>query len=301
MGILKQMKDEMAQDKKDMIATEEAAVKTYGELMKAKKDENRALTKQTMEKLDRMGDLSQEIIEMKNDQTDTGRRLAKGRRFATQDNKDMVATEESAKQAYDELMQAKKNEARALAKAIMEKLDRRGDIKVEIAEMKEDHEDTVRRLAKDKEFQVGMKKNCATKEQVYEEEKNMRAQEVTALAETIKMLNSDDALELFKKTLPSAGSSFLQLQTTDASMRTQAQALVNQARSKVRTKLGLEKVVKMINRLVATMQEERAADDRKKEYCTEQFATTADKKEALKRSVSDISTAMVEIKEGVAT
>eukprot|EP00443_Scrippsiella_acuminata_P084191 CAMPEP_0115494284 /NCGR_PEP_ID=MMETSP0271-20121206/64636_1 /TAXON_ID=71861 /ORGANISM="Scrippsiella trochoidea, Strain CCMP3099" /LENGTH=647 /DNA_ID=CAMNT_0002922849 /DNA_START=42 /DNA_END=1985 /DNA_ORIENTATION=+ len=247
LGILKQMKDEMAQDKKDMIATEEAAVKTYGELMKAKKDENRALTKQTMEKLDRMGDLSQEIIEMKNDQTDTGRRLAKGRRFA-----------------------------------------------------------------------VNLKKNCGSKEEVYEEEKKMRAQEVKALAETIEVLNYDDALELFKKTLPGAGASFLQLQTTFASMRAQAQNLVSQARSKIHPgrgaagldfvalalsgrKGGLDKVTKMVGRLIDTLQQEQDADDHKKEYCSEQFMSARGKTRTLKRTVSDVGTAIEDIKEGIAT
>ena len=36
--------------------------------------------------------------------------------------------------------------------------------------------------------------------------------ELIASADTIKVLNDDDALELFKKTLPSAASSFLQIQ-----------------------------------------------------------------------------------------
>ena len=35
-----------------------------------------------------------------------------------------------------------------------------------------------------------------------------RAEELVALAKTFKALNDDDALELFKKTLPSAGAGF---------------------------------------------------------------------------------------------
>ena len=35
----------------------------------------------------------------------------------------------------------------------------------------------------------------------------VRAEELVALADTIKILNDDDALDLFKKTLPSASSS----------------------------------------------------------------------------------------------
>merc|ERR1719463_613174 len=44
-GILKQMGDEMTADLKEIIAAEEASVKTYDELMAAKKKEVNALTK----------------------------------------------------------------------------------------------------------------------------------------------------------------------------------------------------------------------------------------------------------------
>merc|ERR1719183_2076443 len=55
----------------------------------------------------------------------------------------------------------------------------------------------------------------------------LRSEELLALADTVKVLNDDDALELFKKTLPGA-SSFLQLNRRD--QRQQALALVRAAR-----------------------------------------------------------------------
>ena len=45
-----------------------------------------------------------------------------------------------------------------------------------------------------------------------------RTEELLALADTIKMLNDDDALELFKKTLPGA-SAFLQVQVSAQEVR----------------------------------------------------------------------------------
>ena len=47
----------------------------------------------------------------------------------------------------------------------------------------------------------------------------MQTQELLALADTIKVLNDDDALELFKTILPSGASSFLQIQVTDKAQR----------------------------------------------------------------------------------
>ena len=48
-----------------------------------------------------------------------------------------------------------------------------------------------------------LKKSCATKAKEFEERQANRAQELVAISETIKILNDDDALDLFKKTLPS--------------------------------------------------------------------------------------------------
>jgi hypothetical protein len=51
-----------------------------------------------------------------------------------------------------------------------------------------------------------------------------------ALADTIKILNDDDALELFKKTLPGA-SSLLQLTARGRNMKTQALQLLEDIKS----------------------------------------------------------------------
>merc|ERR1719221_1616934 len=130
--------------------------------------------------------------------------------------------------AYEELMAAKQKEVDALTKAIEEKMVRLGKVQVEIVEMKEDLDDTGKGLLEDKKFLADLEKNCATKSAEHEENVKMRSQELLALADTIKVLNDDDALELFKKTLPSA-SSFMQLQVTVAQQRQQALAVIRAA------------------------------------------------------------------------
>merc|ERR1719408_558108 len=70
-GILKQLKDEMEKDLAEMIAQEEAAIKSYEELMAAKKSEVETLTAAIEEKLVRVGELGVKIAEMKNDLEDT--------------------------------------------------------------------------------------------------------------------------------------------------------------------------------------------------------------------------------------
>merc|ERR1719460_1012279 len=118
-------------------------------------------------------------------------------------NKDLAeatATEEAAVKAYNELM---------AAKAIEEKMVRLGKLQVEIVEMKEDLDDTGKGLIEDKKFLADMEKNCATKADEHAANMKLRSEELLALADTIKILNDDDALELFKKTLPGASASLL--------------------------------------------------------------------------------------------
>merc|ERR1719171_256908 len=124
-----------------------------------------------------------------------------------------IATEEAAIKAYEELMAAKTKEVEALTAAIESKLTRIAELGVKIAEMKNDLTDTEEALIEDKKFLADLEKNCATKEKEWAEICKTRQEELLAIADTIKILSDDDALELFKKTLPSA--SLLQLQSTN--------------------------------------------------------------------------------------
>jgi hypothetical protein len=229
----------------------------------------------------------------------------------TADQKDTVATEEAAVKAYTELMAAKKKEVAALTASIEQKMARVGELGVEIATMKNDAEDTADSLAEDQKFSADLKKNCAQKTGIHEEENAQRAAEVVALADTVKILNDDDALELFKKTLPGASSSLIQLQDTSAALRSEAKKALASVPKSARmdfvllalrgSKVGFDKIVKLIDDLVSTLKKEQVDDDSKKEYCVEQFDESDDKKKALERSISDTETVIEESKESVAT
>merc|ERR1719240_453808 len=144
-------------------------------------------------------------------------------------NKDLAeatASEDAAIKAYNELMAAKEKEVNALTAAIEEKMVRLGKLQVEIVEMKEDLDDTGKALVEDKKFLGDLKKNCATKGDEQAANQKLRSEELLALADTIKILNDDDALELFKKTLPGASASLIQLKVTQADQRQQALAAI---------------------------------------------------------------------------
>merc|ERR1719238_1428789 len=145
---------------------------------------------------------------------------------------DATAEENSQIASFEGLVASKKKEIEALTKAIESKTMRVGELGVKIAQMENDLEDTQEGLAEDKKFYANLDKNCKRKEQEWAAYKEMQAKEAVALADTIKILNSDDALELFKKTLPSAGSSFVQMQTNRAGQRKRALAKIWEAKQR---------------------------------------------------------------------
>merc|ERR1719271_1232124 len=193
---------------------------------------------------------------------------------------EVLAQEEAAIKAYEELMAAKKKEVAALTKAIEEKLVRVGELGVQIATMKNDLEDTQETLAEDTKYLADLGKTCAAKTKEWELRCKTRSEELLALSETIKILNDDDALELFKKTLPSA--SFLQVEVSQSQLRAKALEMIHGA-GKNRLlkkslsldfialalqgrKVGFEKVIKLMDEMVVTLKKEQVDDDNKKEY-----------------------------------
>ena len=191
------------------------------------------------------------------------------------DLSDAQTAEKKAVSDYEALMAAKKKEVDALSAMIEQKLTRVGDLGVEIQEMKNDLGDTSEGLADDAKFLEDLDKNCAIKQKLFDENVKYRTQELAALADTIKMLNDDDALELFKKTLPGASASFMQVTVSSQSMRSRALLLIKEVNDRRPAldfialalhgkKIGFGQVIKMIDDLVAELKKEQQDDDNKK-------------------------------------
>jgi len=229
---------------------------------------------------------------------------------------DATSEENAAIATYDSLMASKKKEVEALTKEIEVKLTRVGELSVEIVQMKNDLTDTQEQLLEDKKFLANMEKDCAAKAGEYEVVVKTRQEELLALADTIKLLNDDDALELFKKTLPGASASFVEVKVSERSLRKHALSFIQRAQSQpfvsgpqldfialaIRgKKVGFDKVIKLIDDMVATLKQEQLDDDHKEEYCKEQFDLADDKKKGLEKTISDLETSITEAKESIQT
>jgi len=231
-----------------------------------------------------------------------------------------TAAETASIKSYDELMAAKKKEILALTASIEDKTERLGEAKVLVVQLKQDLSDTEKALVDDKAFLAGLDKNCADKKAEHDENMKVRADELVAIADTIKVLNDDDALELFKKTLPGAGSaSFVQMQARSgvtSFQRQRALQLIQNLHNKDSAsragidfivmaikgkKVDFEKVLKMIDDMVVLLGKEQTDDDDKKATCELTFDKLEDKIKELGAGVSSLEVTIAQEEDLIAT
>eukprot|EP00747_Dinoflagellata_sp_TGD_P152135 gnl/TRDRNA2_/TRDRNA2_177268_c4_seq23.p1 gnl/TRDRNA2_/TRDRNA2_177268_c4~~gnl/TRDRNA2_/TRDRNA2_177268_c4_seq23.p1 ORF type:complete len:484 (+),score=191.89 gnl/TRDRNA2_/TRDRNA2_177268_c4_seq23:1-1452(+) len=232
----------------------------------------------------------------------------------TADIAEMEKAEKESVSQYEQLMASKAKQVQALTTMIEEKTGRTGEVAVQEAEDKNDLEDTQEALAQDQKLLADLQKECAAKTAEHEATEKTRSEELLAIADTIKFLNSDEALELFKKSLPDAGmSSFMQIQVTYKAMRDQALDTIKEAKKRHRsTKLdfislalrgkkgGFEQVVKMIDAMKAQLKVDQKDDDDKKAYCQKEFDKTDDEQKEMKNAVVDVDAAIDDMEEQIA-
>merc|ERR1719446_1029346 len=142
----------------------------------------------------------------------------------------MIGDEEQAAAAFEELSAAKKAGIAASGSAIESKTQRAGELAVAIVTTADDIEDTTADMKETEAFLANLAASCATKKEEWAARSKTRAEEIAAISETIDVLNDDDALDLFKKTMslkqgPSMG--FLQKKSA-LSAGLKARAMVEQ-------------------------------------------------------------------------
>jgi predicted nucleic acid-binding Zn-ribbon protein len=229
---------------------------------------------------------------------------------------DASDTEANAIKEFEAVVAAKAKEIDTLTMSVEAKTSKSGALGMSIVQMKGDLSSSEMALLEDQKLLGELESGCATKDKEYEERVKTRHDELAALTETIKILNDDDALDLFKKTLPAPSASLMQVSVTTAGQRARAAALVQQAQAKSESvharlgflvlalrgkKVGFETVIKMIDEMVALLKTEQTDDAKKKEYCGAQFDSTDDKKKSLTREASDIATAIASTEESISS
>merc|ERR1719453_643304 len=219
------------------------------------------------------------------------------------DLKESTANEETAKTSFASLVASKEEEIAAASKAVEEKTARNGELAVSIAQGKASLEDTKDSKADDEAMKADLAANCATRSEEFDALSKVNAEEIQAISETIEMLSGDDALELFKKTLPAAPaflqvSSGVRLQRRLASSAPQTKLLM----LKTRSGKDMNKIVQdIIAKMIANTEKKQADDDEKREFCLAEMAKTEREEKALTTKVGDLESDVAKLEDVIAT
>merc|ERR1719324_336528 len=159
--------------------------------------------------------------------------------------------EASAVAGFTDMKKSKEQEIEFADESIESKKERVGTLAVEIVKNKDVVEDSAAEAAAAKKFAATLNEQCAAKKKEWAETCKMRDEEVAGIGEAISILTDDDALDVFKKTLPAAAlvqgpasvpsgysghrnmftgeMTFLQARQKPAQRLQKAQALISQA------------------------------------------------------------------------
>merc|ERR1719238_344326 len=219
---------------------------------------------------------------------------------------DMQGEETKSVTEFGSLKEAKTSEILAGEKMIKEKTALLGKTKVQLAEAKEDLEDTTGAMEADQSFLVDLKERCSVSDKEWEQRSKTRSLEIAAVGETIKILTDDDAHDLFGSTL-----SFLQLSSTrrtlskeDFAREQASHALLREGSKSGRKALvqlsasvrldAFKKVEEEINGMIADIEKESDDEVHLKAKCKEEFHQNEMETMAIEDTIKDLKKEILE-------
>jgi len=205
---------------------------------------------------------------------------------------DAQKEELQAEISFQNLQAAKIAEITAATKSKEQKELALSDLLYKVANAKEDVTATTKALEADQTFLAETMEGCGKEDAEYAKRMKIRTQEITAIAETLKILTGDEARSLFDKTI----SSFLQLGSVSESVTSAAQEMAktsamqrilaaakkhkNWALASLAVRVRLDaftKVKAAMDRMVADLKAEQKAEYAKNEACKKELDQTEDK------------------------
>merc|ERR550537_1002220 len=196
---------------------------------------------------------------------------------------DTQKAEKKAVGEYEQLKAAKEDEIDAGKKAVTQLDSDLADFSEKHAQEAKELEDTKIQLGNDQTFLATLKEKCANSEADYEKRVKDRLTEIAAVEDTIKILNDDEAFDVFDKSVNAVeqtGSAVGFLQVSEKNRRSRAAAVLRRAGSKSPTLALLttsvqldsfDKVKAEIDRLVAEYKKQQQDEVDQRDLCIEEF------------------------------
>jgi hypothetical protein len=218
---------------------------------------------------------------------------------------DAVTKETDAVETYDKLM-ATKSELKGSAEEALLKLEKENGVKgMSRSEAEEENELLKEQISDDEKYIQQVEASLAEKKEEWKDRTVLRAGELEAISKAISILSSDDARDLFKKSITSQGYSFLQTAQASA-RRSAADTLRNAAagdrrisalgRRVAATPSHFDAVVKAIDDMVATLSSEEATELAKKEGCEKDRMDDTRSAAKSSRTMDELTEAILSLK-----
>jgi hypothetical protein len=204
-------------------------------------------------------------------------------------------TEATQNREYETLMSIKAQELSELESTKATKESEKADAEANLAENTQSYDDTDTQKRADIEFFDATKAACDAKHGDWVTRQDLRAEESAGIAEALKILTSDEARELFAKSIQAgqgsnqAGASFLQV-SAEASMtmsmraytslKTQARKVHSLRLARIAAKVRMagvghfDGVIKDIDDMIQVLKDEGQADIDKRDQCIEEYKNT---------------------------
>merc|ERR550534_3307287 len=215
-----------------------------------------------------------------------------------EENLSQSQKEEMANQkAYEDLKAAKEDEIAAGQAQIDTKTQELATAEANLAQAKEDIEDTRNSLAADEQFLMMLKEKCSMTDKEWEERQKTRQEEMSAVSKALAILSGDDAHDLFTRTF---NPSLLQKGSSEiAARRARASKLLSAVASKFHNPRlatlayqvrldAFTRVKKAIDDMIAQLLQEKTDEIKHKDFCTEEFNQNQLQTEKKEREKTDI-------------
>merc|ERR1719316_2538505 len=204
--------------------------------------------------------------------------------------------------SFHKLTAAKAEELRAATELKDSKTEALAKATQDDANAKQDLEDTKTQMAADQKFLLELKKNCKIADEEYAARCKIRGDELVALSEVLKMLTSDDARDLFGR---SVGTSFLQIGVSSRLLAKQKQArtlavarILQAAKSTKNGQLALlavsaqldkfTKVKEAMDKMTAELKKQQKDEYEKNEFCKKEIDMNEDTTKVKEQEKEDL-------------
>lgn len=195
----------------------------------------------------------------------------------TEQLSDLKKQESEDKKAHEGLVKAKTEEIQAGKKQLEAKKEQKASADLEKEQSKQDIKDTTAALEADGAVSTEVKEKCAAMDVDYDKRSKLRSEEQAAVSKTIQVLTTDEAHDVFGKTL-----SFLQVSKENRQeIQDRAAAVLAAAGKKLDSRLTtlaltmkldtFEKVKKAIDEMKADLKKQQAAEVEKKDWCVDEL------------------------------